>query len=535
MSPSRYPTPDITVAAGWSLATVVPPSALYGANGMRFGPDGRLYVAQAFGSQISAIDTRSGGITTVSPVGGDIVAPDDLAFDSHGNLYATEVMSDRVSVRTTDGQVRVLNDGLPTANGITVHGDRIFVDEFRVGGRVLELYPDGRAPRVIADNLVLPNALSMGADGKLYFPLVANGEVWRVSTDGGAPECVATGLATPTAVKFDARSGGLVVTEAGSGQVTWIDVVSGARRRLASLRPGIDNLAFTPEGRLFVSHFTDGGIAEIIPDGGSRTLIAAGLVGPFDIAVDAAGELYVADGMTLAVVNRKGEIRQPANLLMHGFPGYIRGIALGADGTVFVTNSGGGLACYRSGGEASYLQSDLDQPMGLALLRDGRIRVCEAGRGRVVEVSAEGSACSLTSRLRFPTGIACTADGRCFVAEGRGGRVVELRNGEITSVLDGLVEPHGLAVHEDRLYVLDRGTKSLHEVSLTDGSTRQLANALPVGAAPSIVPRQLPGVPNLIPGPLHPFAGIAVGSDGAVYISGDGDGSIRRLSATRLS
>ncbi|WP_454873526.1 hypothetical protein [Paraburkholderia xenovorans] len=529
MNPSRYAPHNTDVAKGWAYDEIVPPSLLYGANGMRFGPDGKLYVAQCFGSQISAIDTRNGVATTVTPVGSDIVAPDDLAFDSQGNLFATEVMTDRVSMRSADGTVRVLNDGLPTANGITVHGDRIFVDEFRVGGRVLELYTDGRSPRVIAENLTLPNALSMGPDGKLYFPLVATGEIWRVAVENGSPECVASGLSTPTAVKFDLQNGGLVVTEAGSGEITWIDVVSGMRKTLAKLRPGTDNLVFDGDGRLFVSHFTDGGITEIGADGNVQTLVAPGLVGPFGIAVDRNGSVHIADGMTLAVVDTSGQLQQPANLLNHGFPGYIRGIAVTDDGTVFVTNSAGGLARYRAGEEATFLLSDLDQPMGLAVLPNGAIRMCEAGRGRVIEHAPDGSTRALATGLRFPTGIACTADGRSFVSEGAGGRVVELLHGDVATVLDGLVEPHGLAIADAALNVLDRGAKTLYAVSLEDGSAQRLASSLPVGPAPNIVPRQLPGIENLMPGPLHAFAGLAADRTGAIYISCDGDGSVRRL------
>ncbi len=142
------------VAAGWTLARLHPASGLFGANGMQFGPDDRLYVAQAFGSQVSAIDIESGRMETLSPQGGPIVGPDDVAFDSHGNMYVTEVMSAWVSMRSPSGEVRVLADELPSANGITIHRDRVFVDEHRRGGRLFELYPDGsRAPRLIADNL----------------------------------------------------------------------------------------------------------------------------------------------------------------------------------------------------------------------------------------------------------------------------------------------------------------------------------------------------------------------------------------------
>lgn len=66
------------VAEGWHLQRLTPVSRLFGANGVRTGPDGRLYVAQVAGSQISAIDVTSGEIEAISPMGGQIVGPDDL-------------------------------------------------------------------------------------------------------------------------------------------------------------------------------------------------------------------------------------------------------------------------------------------------------------------------------------------------------------------------------------------------------------------------------------------------------------------------
>lgn len=132
---SRYPVPGSPVVAeGWSLTRLTEPSRLFGANGLRTGPDGRIYIAQVTGSQISALDIETGELDTVSVKGGDIIAPDDVAFDPRGNLYATEVMDGRVSVRGTDGRTRVLRDDVPCANGITVHQGRLFIGECRKVG-----------------------------------------------------------------------------------------------------------------------------------------------------------------------------------------------------------------------------------------------------------------------------------------------------------------------------------------------------------------------------------------------------------------
>src|SRR3974377_826616 len=85
-----------SLARGWTVKRLTEPSRLFGANGIRTGPDGRIYVAQVSGSQISAIDVTTGAVEGLSPMGGDIVAPDDLVFDSDGNMFVTEITEGRV-------------------------------------------------------------------------------------------------------------------------------------------------------------------------------------------------------------------------------------------------------------------------------------------------------------------------------------------------------------------------------------------------------------------------------------------------------
>src|SRR5262245_46144043 len=106
---SRYKAPNPPrLAEGWTLERASGPSRLFGANGIRTGADGRIYVAQVAGSQISAIDVHTGEIEVISPLGGDIVGPDDLCFDDQGNLYATEITEDRVTMLAPNGTSRVI-------------------------------------------------------------------------------------------------------------------------------------------------------------------------------------------------------------------------------------------------------------------------------------------------------------------------------------------------------------------------------------------------------------------------------------------
>ena len=102
-------------------------------------------------------------------------------------------------------------------------------------------------------------------------------------------------------------------------------------------------------------------------------------------------------------------------------------------------------------------------------------------------------------------------------------------NGGTTAIVEGLQVPQGVALAGDQLLILDTGSKELTSFSLTTKQRQTLALNLPIGAAPGITPKPLMGVPDLVPGPLSPFAGVAVGSDGTIYIAGDGEGSILAL------
>ncbi len=519
----------VTTATGWTASRITPPSTLFGANGMRIGPDHRLYVVQAFGSQVSAIDVTSGAVTTISPVGGPIVAPDDLAFDSRGNLYITEVMSERVCVRSPGGEVRVMTDKVPAANGITCWRDRLFMDECRPEGRLFELFPDGRAPRQILDNLPLPNALSVGPDGKIYFPAIGANEIWRVAPEGGKPEVFATGLAVPTAVKHDSK-GFLLSTQGASGEVLRFDLQSGERKVVAKVRPGIDNFALSDTDRLFISHFVDGGVAEIMSNGTERRLVAPGFCGPSGIAVADDGTIYAADGISMAAVARDGSASRVGMLFDGHFPGFVRGLAKAANGFMVVSTTGGNVTSYHPvSHEMEVLATGLHELYDVAIGPGGAVFVADGGEGRVLEI-AGGSLKEKARGLARPTGIAVASNGACFVSESDKGRVVQVDGGTATAVNEGLKDPQGLAIDGDNLYVVDAGAHELIAYSLKGKKHETIASNLPVGASPGVVPKLLAGIPGLLPGPLRPFAGVTVGGDGKVYLAADGEGSVIGLS-----
>ena len=522
---ARYSAANPTTADGWRLERLTAPSRLFGANGLRTGPDGRVYVAQVTGSQISALDLDTGRLDTVSAKGGDIIAPDDVAFDPSGNLYATEVMDGRVSVREAGGTTRVLRDDLPCANGITVYQGRLFVNECRDGGRLMELDDNGAIVRVLAENLPSPNAMEVGPDGMLYYPLMTANEIWRISPEGGAPQRVAGDLGVPDAVKFDS-AGYIVSTQVASGQVLRIDPRNGSQTVLAQLTPGLDNLTFAGDG-LLVSNFT-GEITEILPGGQTSTVLPGGLNWPLDLAVGDDGNLYVADGTYFYVVRADGSLQTAGMLFSPGYPGFLRGVASTGPGEFVVTTSGGQVARYRPAvGETDYLATDFDQLYGVAVGPGDTVVFSELGTGRVHSLRS-GNVETLASGLVDPVGVAFDTDGGPLVAESGAGRVARLSGSGAETVVDGLQRPQGILVVDGQLYIVDAGAKEVITFDFESKERRTIASGLPVGPPPGVEPKPLKGMPPFS-GPQGPFAGITAGPDGTLYVSADGDGSVLTL------
>jgi len=525
-APSRYgsaATP--AVAEGWQLQHLTPPSRLFGANGLRTGPDGRIYIAQVTGSQISALDITTGELETVSATGGDIIAPDDVAFDPHGNLFATEVMDGRVSVRDRSGGTTVLRDDIPSANGITFAGSRLFVGECREGGRLMEFDLTGGPPRILLSDMPSPNAMEFGPDGLLYVPVMGANEIWRIDPDAAGPvtrETVATGLGVPDSVKFDA-AGYIVSTQVATGQVLRIDPRTGAQSVLAQLTPGLDNCTFV-DGRLFVSNFT-GAITEILDDGATATTLPGALNWPLDITVAADGRVYIADGTYFYVLAPDGALQTVGMLFSPGYPGFLRGVTSCGTGEFVVSTSGGQIARYRPGvDQCDYLADGFDQLYGVAISGSEIIAV-EQGAGRVIALSDSGVR-TLADGLLEPIGVTVTPDGVILVSET--GRIVAVTGAGVQTVVDGLQRPQGIVCIGTTLFVVDAGSKDVIAVDRATGVRSIIASGLPIGPPAGVTPKPLKGMPPFS-GPQGPFAGIAAGPDGTLYVSADGEGSVLAL------
>jgi sugar lactone lactonase YvrE len=262
-------------------------------------------------------------------------------------------------------------------------------------------------------------------------------------------------------------------------------------------------------------------------------VLPGGFNAPFGLALAKDGDLYIADGPFMYRLTPGGEPRGIGMLFTPGYPGYVRGLTNAADGNGFVvTTSGGAVALYRPADRYSEVLADgFDQLYGVVAASGGVVIAADLGAGRVVAIRA-GETEELAGGLLRPIDVAVTADGDVLVAESGAGRVVKIVRGKAETLVDGLQRPHGILIRGDHLYIVDVGAKTVIEYALASGTQRVIAADLAVGAPPGVVPKPLRGIPPLS-GPMGPFAGIADGPDGTLYVSADGEGSIIALRRPR--
>ncbi|MEY9990893.1 sugar lactone lactonase YvrE [Streptomyces sp. V4I8] len=535
-------------SARWAVERLNPPNRLWGSNGVAFGPDGRLYVAQFLAGQISAVDPATGDVEVVVPMDSPVQSPDDLAFGADGSMYIADLVPGRVWRRSPDGEYTLVSGDVSNPNGITCLGDRLFVNEMKPDGRLMELFPggpggpdgaEGREPVVLTEGLALGNAMQVGPDGHLYYPHMMSGpnplltgQVWRIPPDGGAPEVVADDVHMPVAVRFD--QGGVlhVLSRGPEGIVTRIDLHgSGSRALVTSGVTGLDNAAFDAENRMFVSSYASGGVTEMHPEGRTREIVPRGLDGPYGVTIDLGGTVYAADHYGVATTEPSREPSPEGGVSTLSLLHFSHGIV--ADGELLhLTSQFGQVQTYDpKAGSTRERAGGLRRPLGITLAPDGSLVVAESDAGRVVAVDERDARTVLADGLEQPVDVAFDAEGRCYVSDERLGAVLRIEaDGPPTVVADGLDAPQGLAVLGDELFTVETGPRRLRAVSLATGESRIDAEDLPVGPPPGVVPRTEPALfAHGMPGMARRFAGLAVTPDGALLLSANGEGTVLRL------
>jgi len=365
---------------------------------------------------------------------------------------------------------------------------------------------------------------------------------WQAELDvyAGLPDVDDSYFSDPYAVAID-KQGNIFVSDAGEhNQIRKIDN-NGAVTPYAGSVEGFadgmtDQAAFnTPsgialdgKGNLLVADTGNHAIRSISPEGMVTTLAGNGkpgyhdgigtqtqFNGPTGIAVDVAGNVYVADTYndrirkistdgqvsTLAGGNGSGYQDGPAATALFDTP---TGVAINSKGELLIADSKND-AVRRLGmdGQVTTVARALDdeekplmrRPLSIVATHDDHLYIGEAGKGRIIQISPTGEMRGVTGvginfepgdettpRFQHPTGIALNNNGALFVSDSVRLQLLRIRARGAADTATDTKPPAPAPVHKIKNTRLDDEIKSYpwpikpqqspHEVVGTMGEVR---------------------------------------------------------------
>jgi sugar lactone lactonase YvrE len=514
----------------YKLAVVVKDTAFAGVNGATIGGDGALYVVHTGDGTTTRIDVKTLAATEfVHPYQGVWIS-DDITNDGKGTFYATGTTPLVGEVYRIDatGNKTVIARGLTAPNGIQFNRKtgRLFVTECFQANRVFELDPTGaREPRLVvkADAIPVPEGFDFDPDtNDLIIPDLGTGRILRVHPDTGAIQPIADKFTAPVALKVgpDKKA---YFPEIG-GAVYRLSLDGKTRDKLAQLPPGLDNLAITADGRLFITSYWDATVYEVATDGSGKfkTLFPRGPNTLTGVVVK-NGQILVSDAIMIRTV-QKGEYA-PTRLnawASHGMPLPLGVIDGPGDQVLWPDAVNNAIAIGNpKDGTFKPIAGGLNRPV--AAVTDAgksRLYVAEFGAGQVTEISlADGARRPLVTGLDGPIALA-VVDDALYIAEARTARIrrAPLAGGKSEVVLSAEVGKVGALAADGKggLVAVDVIGRRLLHIDPKKLAITTIAEGLPVGygavgSGPSAVE---------FPTPLH------VTADGDIYLGTSGRGVI---------
>ncbi len=519
---------------------------------------GNLYIADSLNNRVRMVNPQGiistfagNGSVSVPGFWGDsglatdanIHLPVAIAVDSSNNVYIAASADNTVRRVTTDGIINIF-----------------------AGAGYKGWYGDTGAAGLAG--LTGPQDIAFGPKGVLFIADTGNAVIRQVGTDGvistvsgnnavgisGDGVALSLAMVSPFGVAVDS-SGVIYVAELGSNRIRKIDTAGkittaigdgtqgfagdgGAPNKVEMSLPtsvqvdSSGNLYFTDSLNNRIRKLSGGNVTTIAGngllsrsgDGGAAT--GAQLNSPLGVAVDATGNLYVADTLNNLVrrVDTKGVITTFAGNGTAGFGGDggaaagaqlngPQGLAVDAAGNLYIADTqnarvrkvSGGTISTVAGSSSSGFGGDggaaasaqLNAPFGVALDAAGNLYIAEFGNNRIRKVGTNGNISTIAG-----TGVSGYS--------GDGGTATSaLLNGPQSVVVDG----------SGNVFIADTGNNRVRKIGSTGVITTVAGNGI-AGFSGD-------GSPAINAQVGNPSA-LAVDNVGNIYIA-DGSARVRKL------
>ena len=489
-----------------------------------------LLFATAAAAQLYTIETIAGGGDGVGDDGPAIRAkltePTGVAVDAAGNIYIADRHNHRVRKVDTSGTIS------------TFAGTSVGTRDYGFNG------DGGPADRAL---LAFPEGVVVDVVGNVYIADTDNHRIRMVDTAGiihtiaGSGERGFGGDGGPAIRALLSEPSGVVVDSVGN---VYIADTDNHRIRKVDASGIIHTIAGTGEG----GFSGDGGLA-----------IESDLFRPLDVAVDAVGNIYIADFTRISKVDISGRIRTFGGTGRVETGGNVfapRGVAVDAVGNVYFTNpSLPGIRKVDVSGAISTVVELVEEdnlPRGLAVDASGIVYITDIIDFRVYKVDASGALTTIAGlgvgdysgdggpatkvKLGHPENLAVDGTGNVYIQDFSRIRKVDT-SGIIDTIAGGrekgvggdggpaagtfLDQPRGVAVDATgNIYIAEWGRHRIRKVD-TLGVIHTIAGSGESGFSGD----GGPATSAMLAFPL----GVAVDAVGNVYIADALNHRIRRI------
>lgn len=525
----------LAASSEYRTEVIVPASPMHGVHGLAIGPDGALYAASLTAHSIFRIDLATNEVTTF--VGSPRGTSDDLAFGPDGTLAWTGGNFSTIYARTPKGRILTLAEDMPGVNAINYTKDgRLFATRIFGGDGLYEIDTAGQAPpRVVAEGIGGLNGFEIADDGALYGPLFFKGKIVKVNIETGAMADVADGFMQPSAINLDSQ-GRIVALDYMTGEVMRLALDGKSRQLIATVPPPADNLAIAPNGFIYVSSSAFNGVTEIHPEtGATRRITWGNITAPGTVTTverDGREQLILADSWGARFVD-------PATGTVTPIPrgqGVAGATGLAVAGDTYVLSNfwpfGIVQIIDRATGKLIASLPGFGAPYDIKPVSDG-FMVADFASDRLVHVANDEARTRRNAAwgMEGPVGLVDAGDRIFYVTEygkkdKRGQYVngdisrVDTKTNERTIITRKLKRPEGMAMTNDgRLIVAEVGARRVVAIDPTGKKPLEvLAENLAIGL----------DVGSHVPAPFLP-TGVTVAKDGAIYVTGDVDNVLYRI------
>jgi sugar lactone lactonase YvrE len=530
-----------------TLSTLV--SGLTGIDGIAIDGSGNIYIANYGASTVQEWIASDNTVTTL--VSSGLYQPETVTVDASGDLYICDTWNsaikewprvfvdpawkyENLSAGTDSISIFPTTQNLP---GPFAPTSSTWLQITSVSNGLVNFsFPATPTNRLGAINILGQNvfivqagvsfqpAYSLGTTRRLEGPASGNDSAFLAVTPGFASWTNSANASWlhlnaanqngsgsgPIVFSFDANSG---TTRSGTltiaGQTVTVTQAASTYTQVEGVALLASNGLSSPSGvavdgagNVYIADYGNNAIKKWTAANDTVTaLVSSGLSSPYGLAVDGAGNVYFADNGNNAIKEWTAANGHVVTLVSNGLNSP-QCVALDSADNVYFTDTGNSLVkelVVSNGSVITLVSSGLNQPNGVGVDAAGNVYIGDYNKSTLEEwIVAAQTLAPLVPNLSGVDGLAVDGGGNVFIANYGHGSVQEWKadSGAIITLDPSLDLPIGVAVDgTGNIYMADTGYNAVRELPYAFVDTSSLSENADAGS--DALPAVLPATANL--------------------------------------